>query len=80
MPRRPGSPSTTRPDDDEILTFEQWCVLNKLSPRTGWRVLHGPDGPTMTRLSARRIGITRGNDGKWKRSREIKRIAARQRA
>jgi hypothetical protein len=57
-------------DDDEILTFEEWCELNKISPRTGTRVLAGPDGPIVTRLSAKRIGITRGNNAKWQRSRE----------
>jgi hypothetical protein len=28
-------PRNSRPDDDEILTFEEWIALNKLSARTG---------------------------------------------
>jgi hypothetical protein len=57
-------------DDDEILTFEEWCALNKISRRTGTRVLASPDGPTVTQLSAKRIGITRGNNARWQQSRE----------
>jgi hypothetical protein len=45
-------------DDDEVLTFEQWIRLNKVSPATGWRILRSADGPTFVQLSPRRIGIT----------------------
>lgn len=57
-------------DDDEVLTFKQWCRLNKISERNGRRILDAPGGPIVTQLSARRIGITRGNNRKWLRSRE----------
>jgi hypothetical protein len=57
-------------DDDQVLSFAEWCTLNRISRRTGTRILAGPDGPVVTRLSARRIGITRGNNAKWQRSRE----------
>ena len=70
MPQPPASPN-----DDEVLTFEQWIRLNKISPATGWRILRSPDGPKLIQLSQRRIGITRRADREWKRSREVKRIA-----
>jgi hypothetical protein len=58
-------------DDDQILSFAEWCRLNAISLRTGQRILAGPDGPIVTRLSAKRIGIiTRGNNAAWQRSRE----------
>jgi hypothetical protein len=58
------------PADDFVLTFQEWRALNKLSERGGRRVLAGPDGPTVTQLSARRIGITVGNNRAWQKSRE----------
>jgi hypothetical protein len=57
-------------DDDQVLSFAEWCALNKISRRTGTRILAGPDGPIVTQLSAHRIGITRGNNAKWQQSRE----------
>ena len=55
--------------DDEVLTFREWCVLNRISPRTGRRVLKAPGAPTVTQLSPQRIGITRGNNRRWQESR-----------
>jgi hypothetical protein len=57
-------------DDDQILSFAEWCALNKISHRTGVRILASPDSPIVTQLSAKRIGITRANNAKWQRSRE----------
>jgi hypothetical protein len=57
-------------DDDQVLSFVEWCALNRISRRTGTRILAGPDGPIVTRLSAKRFGITRGNNAKQQRSRE----------
>jgi hypothetical protein len=57
------------PDDDEVLTFAEWCALNKIGKRTGRRILRAPGGPVVTALSARRIGITRGNNRRWQESR-----------
>jgi hypothetical protein len=53
------------PDDDQVLTFLEWCGLNAISPRTGQRILQNKDGPTVTMLSARRIGITRRANREW---------------
>jgi len=57
--------------DDQVLTFVEWCRLNRISERTGRRILDGPDAPTITMLSPRRFGITIGANRKWRRAREI---------
>jgi hypothetical protein len=46
-------------DDDAVLSFPDWCALNKISRRTGQRILQSGTGPVVTELSAKRIGITR---------------------
>lgn len=56
-------------DDDEVLTFKQWCSLNTISPKTGRRILAGATPPTVTQLTSRKIGITRGNNRRWQASR-----------
>jgi hypothetical protein len=55
--------------DDQVLTFHEWCRLNRFSERTGRRVLGGSDGPIVTRLSRRRIGVTVRNNRRWQESR-----------
>lgn len=54
---------------DRVLTFLDWCKLNALSPATGRRLLASGDGPAVTRLSPRRIGISLGANAKWQASR-----------
>jgi hypothetical protein len=56
-------------DDDAVLTFREWCALNGFSARTGRRILTAPGAPVVTRLSPRRIGITRANNRRWQASR-----------
>jgi hypothetical protein len=56
--------------DDQVLTFFEWCQLNRISERTGRRILAGPDGPTVTLMSAKRVGITIANNRRWQKSRE----------
>ena len=58
-------------DPDEVLTFQEWIELNKLSDRTGRRILKAPGGPTITYLSKRRIGITRRANREWQTSRQV---------
>src|SRR5262249_21895832 len=43
--------------DDQVLTFPEWCRLNRISERTGRRIITGPDGPVVTMLSPRRYGV-----------------------
>jgi hypothetical protein len=58
------------PTDDFVLTFKEWCRANRISERNGRRILAGPNGPTVTLLSARRMGITVKNNRAWQQSRE----------
>jgi hypothetical protein len=59
-----------RIDEDRVMSFKQWCLLNGFSERTGRRILDGRDGPTITRLSPRRIGVSVRNNRIWQQSRE----------
>jgi hypothetical protein len=72
--RDPPSPSVTAGDNydpDEVLTFAEWCKLNKLSMRTGRRVLKlpEPNRPVIIQLSPNRIGITRRSNRNWQERR-----------
>jgi len=48
-----------------ILSFLDWCWLNNISPATGRRILKSGNGPAVTRLSTRRIGISIGANAAW---------------
>ena len=71
-PRR----STQRPqvleqhsiEGDKVLTFAEWCALNKIGQRTGRRIIRSGNGPVVTQLSERRIGITVANNRAWQAS------------
>jgi len=58
--------------DAQVLTFGEWCELNHISERTGRRILASPDGPVVTELSTRRLGITIANNRAWQASRARK--------
>jgi hypothetical protein len=53
---------------DRVLTFRQWCETNGLSERTGRRILASDDGPVVTQLSPRRVGVTVANNRAWQAS------------
>jgi hypothetical protein len=55
--------------DEQVLTFGEWCQMNRFSPRQGRRILAGPDGPIVTMLSEKRIGVSVGNNRRWQESR-----------
>ena len=59
-------------DDDKVLTFAEWCKLNRIGQRTGRRIINAPGGPVVTQLSERRIGITVGNNRRWQAARARK--------
>jgi len=52
-------------DDDALFTFREWCAVNGFSERQGRNILAGSDGPVVTRISDRRIGISRRNNRDW---------------
>jgi hypothetical protein len=71
-----GRGSTQRPhlleqhsiEGDRVLTFAEWCALNKIGQRTGRRIIRSGNGPVVTQLSERRIGITIANNRAWQAS------------
>ena len=56
-------------EDDRVLSFLEWCKLNDIGERTGRRLIRSGNGPVITQLSARRIGITIGNNRRWQAAR-----------
>jgi hypothetical protein len=58
-----------RPDDFRVLSFKEWCRLCGFSPATGRRIINAGNGPIITQLSPRRIGITLANYVRWQESR-----------
>src|SRR5262245_16354905 len=51
-----------RSHPNQILTFHEWCRLNRISVRTGRRIIASGNGPTVTQLSPQRIGISVANN------------------
>jgi hypothetical protein len=56
-------------NDDQVLTFREWCILNSIGERTGRRILKSGNGPPVVQLSEKRIGITVGANRLWQQSR-----------
>jgi predicted DNA-binding transcriptional regulator AlpA len=56
--------------NQQVLRFSEWCALVGVSAATGRRILKSGSGPVVTRLSTRRIGISRANHVAWLASRE----------
>jgi hypothetical protein len=54
---------------DQVLTFFEWCRINRISERTGRRILAGDDGPEVTLLSKRRFGVTVSANRRWQAAR-----------
>lgn len=58
-------------DDDRVMTFAEWCLLNSFSQSTGQRLIASGHGPVFTQLSARRKGVTVGENRRWRKARDI---------
>ena len=56
-------------DPDSVLTFNQWVALNGLSARQGRRMLAEGTGPVVTKLTDKKIGISRAANRAWLESR-----------
>jgi len=54
--------------DDQVLSFVEWCRLNRISERTGRRILANPSGPQTVQLSPRRVGVTVRANRTWQRA------------
>ena len=62
-------------EDDRVLSFDDWCRLNKFSRSTGQRIVAAGQGPRFIQLSARRKGVTVGENRRWQESRLIETAA-----
>jgi hypothetical protein len=56
--------------DDQVLLFHEWCRLNRISERTGRRIIASGTGSVVTHLSTHRIGVTIRNNRVWQQTRE----------
>ena len=56
-------------DQDQVMKFRTWCERCGFSPETGRRLIRDGKGPTVTQLSARRIGIREKHYREWLDSR-----------
>ena len=70
MPR-----STPSLDDDQVISFRDWCALNNFSESTGQRLIASGQAPRFVRTSEKRIGVTRGENRRWRQSRQIESAA-----
>jgi predicted DNA-binding transcriptional regulator AlpA len=52
-----------------VLTLRQWAELNSLGVRTAKRIIASGNGPKITQLSDRRIGIQERHNEEWLASR-----------
>jgi hypothetical protein len=58
--------------DDQVLTFQEWCALNRISARTGARILDPKSDkpkPKVLQLSEHRIGIRVRDNHLWQETR-----------
>jgi hypothetical protein len=69
MPAHQAAASPRQNFGRRVYTFTQWCEKNGLTERTGRRILASGDGPKITQLSERRIGIREDHDLAWLDSR-----------
>lgn len=60
---------------DQVLSFLEWCSLNRISERNGRRIVASGTGPEVIQLSRKRTGITVGANRAWQQSRLQKRRA-----
>jgi hypothetical protein len=65
-----------RVDDDQVMSFEDWCKLNDFSRSTGQRLVLAGKGPRFIQLSERRKGVTVGENRRWQATRLIEETAA----
>lgn len=52
-------------DDLRVTPFPEWCKAKGFSYSTGRRLLDSGEGPKITKLSARLLGVQRRHDREW---------------
>jgi hypothetical protein len=85
MPKKPrysvphtikATPLPTVMHDTQVMLPEEWCQLNRISPRTGRRILASGSGPAVVQISTRRFGITVASNKAWQAQRTSARKVA----
>ena len=56
---------TSSLDPYAVLPFREWIKLAGVSKSTGWKILHGGNGPKMIWVSERRVGVRVIDHIKW---------------
>jgi len=56
-------------DDDRVMSFDAWCLLNGFSIGTGHRIRKAGKGPRFIQLSPRRIGVRVRDNRAWQEAR-----------
>lgn len=56
----------------QIMTFREWCERNSFGSTTGWRIMKSGQGPKVTQISARRIGIREDHHAAWLKTRNVR--------
>jgi hypothetical protein len=62
-------------NDAQVLTFQEFCRLNRISERTGRLIIHSPDGPESVMLTSRRYGVTVKANREWQARRAHRAVA-----
>jgi predicted DNA-binding transcriptional regulator AlpA len=57
---------------DRIMTIKEWCERSSFSTVTGWRLMKAGQGPKLTRISERRLGIREDHYREWLDSRKVR--------
>jgi predicted DNA-binding transcriptional regulator AlpA len=52
-------------DDLRVTPFPEWCKAKGFSYSTGRRLLDSGQGPKITKLTARLLGVQRRHDREW---------------
>jgi predicted DNA-binding transcriptional regulator AlpA len=63
-----GDDAAHRPAN-RVMTLREWAERCGFSEITGWRLLRNGNGPKVTQLSTRRIGIREDHHAQWLDSR-----------
>jgi predicted DNA-binding transcriptional regulator AlpA len=60
-----NTPILTSLTDDRIMSFDEFCKLAGISIATLRRLVKAPQGPSVTRMSLRRVGIRVRDAKRW---------------
>lgn len=58
---------------DHVHSWKVWCAMVGAHPTTGWRWVKSGNGPIITRLSTKKIGVRHRHHLAWLEAREQQR-------